>query len=80
MSIVSALLRLVVNAIPHADNIDTRWAGYPHLYTANGEADGFFAIEKLARQPDSPWSPQLLQFLQGSDTLHNGDVNWAMGD
>jgi hypothetical protein len=70
----------VANAIPAPDNIETRWVGYPGLYTANCEADGFLAIDKLAKEPDAPWSPQLLQSIQGSDTLHIVDVNWAMGD
>jgi hypothetical protein len=70
----------VANPIPEPDSIETRWVGYPGLYTANCEADGFLAIDKLAKEPDAPWSPQLLQSLQGTDTLHNVDVNWAMGD
>jgi hypothetical protein len=70
----------LANAIPEPDSIQTRWVAYPGLYTANCETDGFLAIDKLAKEPEAPWSPQVLQSLQGSDTLHNLDVNWAMGD
>lgn len=67
----------VANGVPHPDNIETRWVAYPGLYTANCEADGFLAVDKLAKEPDAPWPPQV---MQTGDTLQTLEVNWAMGD
>ena len=72
------------NGMPFPEDVDTPWIAYPALHTAVCEADGFLSIDTIeeARQP--PLSPQVLQLVLPDnllgDTLHDTDVNWAIGD
>jgi hypothetical protein len=72
------------NGMPFPETVDTPWIAYPELHTAECEADGFLAIDTLEEQRQPPLSPQVLQLVLPDnllgDTLHDTDVNWAIGD
>ena len=60
--------------------VDTPSFAYPRLHTANCESDGFLAIDTLDEERTATISPQVVQIVVGSSTLHLADVNYAMGD
>ena len=72
------------NGMPFPDTVETPWVGYPGLHTAECEVDGWLAIDALSEERKPPLSPQILQLVLPSNvygsTLHDVDVNWAMGD
>ena len=72
------------NGMPFPETIETPWVAYPRLHTASCEADGWLAIDTLSEERKPPISPQVLQLVLEDnllgDTLHNVDVNWAIGD
>lgn len=68
--------------IPFPDGVETDWIGYPGLYAATCEADGFLGID-VAPGRFTPFTPQLIQaFLDSSErpTLHLVDYTIGMGD
>ena len=54
--------------------------GYPALYTANCEADGFLAIDNIIEERKPPVSAQVIQIAIGGDTLHQTDIQMTIGD
>ena len=72
------------NGMSFPNTVETPWVGYPGLHTAECEADGWLAIDTIPEERKPPLSPQILQLVLPSNvygsTLHDVDVNWAMGD
>jgi hypothetical protein len=67
------------SGIPFPATVETPFAAYPLMHTANCEASGFLAIGTVLEERQPPISPQDLQFILGG-TLHVPDVNYALGD
>jgi hypothetical protein len=64
--------------IPFPEGVETYWIGYPGLYAAECEQDGYLG-GAIAPGRFTPFSPQLIQeFFGGS--LHDIDYNVGMGD
>lgn len=62
------------------DSIETTWAAYVGLFTANCDPDGFLAIRATPGREDEVSFPiETLQILLGG-TLHGAEYNYAMGD
>jgi len=68
------------NGMPFPPSIETPFAGYPALHTANCEPDGFLAIGTVDEERQPPVTPQLLQTVLGDSSLHIPDMSYGMGD
>ena len=55
------------------------WIGYPGLYSAVCEGDGFLGAA-VAPGRSTNFTPQLIQLFLGGTTLHLADYNFGMGD
>ena len=65
--------------IPFPEGVETNWIGYPGLYSAVCEGDGYLGID-TAPGRFTPFTPQLIQAFLGASTLHLTDYTFAMGD
>lgn len=65
--------------IPFPAGVETYWIGYPGLYSAACEADGFLGVDTTVGRTTA-FTPQLIQTVLGGTTLHLADYNFGMGD
>lgn len=67
--------------IPFPEGVETYWIGYPGLYSAVCEGDGFLGVG-VASGRSTRFTPQLIQAGLGSSppSLHLADYNLVMGD
>lgn len=65
--------------IPFPAGVETYWIGYPGLYSAECEADGYLGAD-TAPGRSTNFTPQLIQTFLGGSTLHLADYNFGMGD
>jgi pimeloyl-ACP methyl ester carboxylesterase len=65
--------------LPLPPTVETPFAAYPELHTAECEADGFLALDTLPEERLPPLSTQVLEDVLGG-SLHVPDMSFGMGD
>jgi hypothetical protein len=78
--IVENMIMDIVSGFPFPEKVETRALGFPLVYTARCERDGFLAIDVVNDEERAPpFTPQLVQKMLGG-SLHDTDFNFMMGD